>query len=213
MRDSSVTQVGLILLAAGGSRRLGSPKQLVTDAEGRSLVRRAAETALGSACRPVVVVLGAAAEAVQAEIAGLPLTVSVNPEWQTGLASSLKAGLNMLAEAHALDAVVVMLCDQPQVTSALLDSLVAAHAGTGHEIVACEYDGVLGVPALFGRMLFGTLAALAGDEGARKVIKNYHGPTTRLPFPAGVLDIDTLLDVERLGRYGQAPENEQGASS
>lgn len=188
-------QVGLILLAAGGSRRLGSPKQLVTDAEGRSLVRRAAETALGCACRPIVVVLGASAEAVEAELVGLPVTVTVNPDWQAGLASSLKAGLSALTEAHTLDAAVVMLCDQPQVTSALLDSLLTAYADTGHALVASEYGGALGVPALFSRTLFGALASLTGDEGARQVIKNYAGPSTRVPFPEGVFDIDTPLDA------------------
>ncbi len=200
MRGPDLKQVGLILLAAGGSRRLGSPKQLVVDAEGRSLVRRAAEAALGSACRPVVVVLGATAEAVQAELAGLPVTMAVNAEWQTGLASSIQAGLVAVTEAHTLDAVVVMLCDQPQVTSALLDVLITAHADTGHEIIACEYGGALGVPALFGRMLFGALASLAGDEGARRVIKNYAGSVTRIPFPEGVFDIDTPLDAEALIR-------------
>lgn len=200
MRDTGVNQVGLILLAAGGSRRLGSPKQLVTDVEGRSLVRRAAETALGSACCPIVVVLGASAEAVRAEVAGLPVTVAVNAEWQTGLASSLQVGLSTLTQTYTLDAVVVMLCDQPQVSPALLNSLFAAYADTGHEIVACEYGGALGVPALFGQPLFGALAALTGDEGARRVIKNYAGPVTRVPFPEGVFDIDTPRDAEALHR-------------
>lgn len=191
-------QVGLILLAAGGSQRLGSPKQLVADAEGRSLVRRAAETALASACRPVVVVLGASAEAVEAEIAGLPVTVAVNTEWQTGLASSLKVGLNALEKTDMLDAVVVMLCDQPQVTSALLDVLITAHADIGHAIAACEYGGALGVPALFGHTLFSALASLTGDEGARRVIKNHAGPMTRIPFPEGTFDIDTPRDAQAL---------------
>ena len=199
MRDPDMmpaAQVGLVLLAAGGSKRLGSPKQLVTDAAGRSLVRRAAETALASACRPVVVVLGASAEAVEPELGGLPVTVTVNPNWQTGLASSLKAGVNALTESYTLDAVVVMLCDQPQVTSALLDFLVTAYADTGHAIAACEYGGALGVPALFGRTLFGALASLTGDEGARQVIKNYAGPVARVPFPEGALDIDTPQEAK-----------------
>jgi len=200
MRDPGLKQVGLVLLAGGGSRRLGSPKQLLADTEGRTLMRRAAETALGSACRPVTVVLGASAEAIEAELISLPLTIAVNPDWQTGLASSLKAGLNALTEAHKLDAVVVMLCDQPQVTSALLDSLVMAHADTGHAIIACEYGGALGVPALFGRALFGALASLTGDEGARRVIKSYAGPVTRLPFPEGIFDVDTPQDAEVLTR-------------
>lgn len=194
----AVSRVGLLLLAAGGSRRLGSAKQLAADSTGRTLVRRAAETALGSACRPVVVVLGALPEEVKAELTGLPLTLAVNPEWRTGLASSLRAGLTALTQETPLDAVIVMLCDQPAVTSALLDSLIESHRSTGHQIVACEYGGALGAPALFGQPLFGALLALTGDEGARRIIQAYDGPVTRLPFPAGLFDIDTPEDAQRL---------------
>ena len=146
----------------------------------------------------MVVVLGAASEAIQAELSDLPLTVVVNSEWQTGLASSIRAGLNTLLQFGLLDAVVVMLCDQPLVSPALLDLLVQAHADTGHAIAACEYGGALGVPALFGSALFPALLSLTGDEGARRVIKNYAGPITRVPFPEGVFDIDTPVDAEAL---------------
>lgn len=198
-----MSRAGLVLLAAGGSRRLGSPKQLLRDAGGKSLVRRAAETALGSLCRPVAVVLGADAEAAAAELADLPLTIRINPEWQTGLASSLRAGLDALLEHGPLDAAVVMLCDQPRVTSALLNSLLTVSAETGHQIAACEYGGTLGVPALFARSLFPDLQALTGDEGARRVIRAYPGPIARLSFPGGVLDIDTAPDAARFKAAGE----------
>ena len=196
MRDLSRT--GLILLAAGGSRRLGAPKQLLADSRGESLVRRAAQTALLSDCHPLVAVLGASAAEVQAELNDLPLLLVINPDWPTGLASSLKAGLTALTHDSRIDAVIVMLCDQPRVTSALLNSLMAAHADTGHQIVACEYGGTLGAPALFGQPLFASLMALTGDEGARRVIQSYLDPITRLPFPEGLLDIDTPQDAEKL---------------
>lgn len=193
----ALSRVGLVLLAAGGSRRLGLSKQLVRDSEGRSLVRRAAETALGSCCRPVTVVLGADADAVATELAGLDLLLTVNADWQTGLASSLKAGLAALLQAGLLDAVVVMLCDQPRVTPALLDSLLTASAETSHQIAACEYGGALGVPALFAPPLFPDLQALTGDEGARRVIRAYAGPVAKIPFPGGEMDIDTAQDAAR----------------
>ncbi len=194
----ALSRVGLVLLAAGGSRRLGSPKQLLRDAGGKSLVRRAAETALGSFCRPVTVVLGADADTIAAELTGLDLLVTVNPTWQTGLASSLRAGLDALLEAGPLDAVVVMLCDQPRVTPALLNSLLTASADTGHQLAACEYGGTLGVPALFGQSLFADLQALTGDEGARRVIRAYAGPVAKIPFPGGETDIDTAQDADIL---------------
>lgn len=191
---------GLVLLAAGGSRRLGLPKQLLRDASGRSLLRQAAETALASACRPVAVVLGADADRIAAELDGLDVLLTVNPDWQTGLASSLKAGLAALRDAGPLDAVVVMLCDQPRVTPALLNSLISASAGTGCQIAACEYGGTLGVPALFHHSLFADLQRLTGDEGARRVLRAYSGPISRLPFPGGVWDIDTPADAEKISQ-------------
>ncbi len=198
----ALSRVGLVLLAAGSSRRLGSPKQLVRDTDGKSLVRRAAETALGSLCRPVAAVLGAEAGSIAAELAGLDLLLTVNSDWQTGLASSLKAGLNALLEHGPLDAAVVMLCDQPHVTPALLDSLLTASAETGHQIAACEYGGVLGVPALFAPPLFPDLQALTGDEGARRVIHAYPGPIARIAFPGGETDIDTAMDAAQFKTAG-----------
>ena len=198
----ALSRVGLVLLAAGGSRRLGSPKQLVQNSEGKSLVRQAAETALGSVCRPVAAVLGANADSAAAELAGLDLTVTVNSDWQTGLASSLKAGLAALLEQGPLDAVVVMLCDQPRVTPALLNSLLTASAETGCQIAACEYGGALGVPALFARPLFPDLQALTGDEGARRVLRAYSGQIAKIPFPGGALDIDTATDAAQFRAAG-----------
>ncbi len=199
-----MSPVGLLVLAAGGSRRLGIPKQLLRDSHGLSLIRRAAQTALLSPCRPVAVVLGAFGDAIRPEISDLPLSVVVNTDWETGMASSLRAGLAALTASAPLDAVLVMLCDQPGVSAALLDSLVAAYRTSGHALVACEYGAVLGVPALFGRELFGDLSALEGDEGARRVIKAYAGPVTRIAFPAGKWDIDTIADAEALHQRDSA---------
>ena len=192
--------IGLILLAAGGSRRLGTPKQLLRDGTGRSLVQLAAQAALDSACRPIVVVLGAASDDVGPELSGLPLQTVLNSDWQTGLASSLRTGLDALSFDVPLEAVIVMLCDQPKVTGTLLDALVAAYRSTGPDIVACDYGDVLGVPALFSRAAFGALSSLNGDKGARHVLRTYEGPVARIPFPDGLFDIDTPQDARALGQ-------------
>src|SRR5437868_1282596 len=104
--------IGLLLLAAGASSRMGAPKQLLRY-EGRTLLRRAAETALASVCRPVVVVLGAHAPQLQPELIGLPLRIVVNTHWEQGMGSSLRVGMEtLLQEPKAeIEAVVIMLCD------------------------------------------------------------------------------------------------------
>ena len=199
--SAAAAGIGLILLAAGGSRRLGRPKQLLPF-RGRTLLRHAAETALASICRPVVAVLGAAAEELEGELAGLPLAVAVHPEWAAGLAGSLRAGLAALegAAETPVAAAVVMLCDQPGVAAADLDALAAAWRAGGRPLVAALYGGELGVPALFDRSLFPELAALAGDAGAKRVLSRHREAAIAVPLPAAAFDVDTPDDLARLAR-------------
>ena len=143
-----------------------------------------------------MVVLGASADTILPALNGLPVTIAVNPDWETGMAGSLQIGLAALGE---VDATLVMLCDQPAVTPALLNSLVETSQITGHALVACEYGGALGVPALFTRSLFPDLLALRGEQGARRILQTYAGPLSRVPFPEGQSDVDTPADMARLG--------------
>jgi molybdenum cofactor cytidylyltransferase len=190
-----MSAVGLMVLAAGASSRLGEPKQLVQYG-GQSLLRRMAEAALGSGCRPVVVVVGAQPTRMRHELHGLPVQIADNAQWESGMASSIQVGLRALP--HGLDGVLVMLCDQPQVTSAILDSLVAAWEGSGAPLAACEYGGALGVPALFAAVLRPELDSLRGAEGAKRLLQRYRAQAVSLPFPGGALDIDTPEDLKRL---------------
>ena len=128
-------------MAAGGSARLGRPKQLL-EYEGKPLLRRAAETALASHCRPVIVVLGAQAEACAAVLSDLPVRIVVNEGWQEGLASSIRAGLAVLErERPGVDAAILSVADQPYLTPVLLDSLIEHQRATGQKIIAAQYAG------------------------------------------------------------------------
>ena len=176
---------------------MATPKQLLVY-EGQTLIRRAVETALASVCRPVVVVLGANASAVGTELE-LPVIVTRNREWETGMGSSIRAGLEAALAADAdVDAVVVMLCDQPFVTAELIDTLIERRRETGKTIVGTEYRGTRGVPALFARGLFVELSALSGHEGARQIIRNHPDDTAVVPFVGAAIDIDTPQDYEAL---------------
>jgi molybdenum cofactor cytidylyltransferase len=192
--------IGLILLAAGGSRRLGRPKQLLR-LGGESLARRAARLALNAGCRPVVAVSGAHAQKVEAEWAGLDLMVAHNAHWREGMGASLRAGMEALSDAgleQRLDALIVMLVDQPRIGSDVLRRLIEAYRAPTPPppIVACAFDERLGPPALFDRRLFPALRQAQGDRGARALFDAHRAALVAIPCPQAGFDIDTLEDWE-----------------
>ncbi|MGB3430109.1 MAG: nucleotidyltransferase family protein [Burkholderiaceae bacterium] len=191
-----------MILAAGPSRRMGQPKQLLHLA-GRTLLHRAASTALSSSCRPVIVVVGAHADQLHHELSGLDLLVEENPAWMDGIGTSVRCGIEAVRRHPGADSALLMLCDQPLVTPELIDQLVATHRRTGARIVACEYADTVGVPALFGRGLFEELIALDGDTGARQVIARHADEVVRVPFPAAAFDVDTPEDLARVRAQAQ----------
>ncbi|NPC71730.1 nucleotidyltransferase family protein [Corallococcus exiguus] len=191
--------VAIVLLAAGGSSRLGQPKQLMRH-EGVSLVRRAAERAL--AASPVVaVVLGARRDDVAAELDGLAVRCVDNPDWALGQGSSLHAGLRALPPD--VDGALLMLCDQLRVDAPHLRSLIATFERTRAPIVASTYAGTRGVPALFSRALFPELEALPPTGGARGLIARDPSRVVEVPLPGGEEDVDTAEDALRLTRPGR----------
>jgi len=177
---------------------MGRPKQTLSY-RGESLLRRTALAALDAGCRPVVVVTGAHAELSRRELDGLDVREAFNTLWQTGMASSVRTGVEGLVSVDAdVAAVVFMLCDQPHVSADIVSGLVAAHRVTGRPVVASTYGGSFGVPALFGRTLFAELARLEGVAGAKQVIKRHASEAHFLPFRGGDVDVDTPDDFSRL---------------
>jgi len=129
----------------------------------------------------------------------LPVIVTHNPEWQTGMASSIRAGLEaVLAADDRVDSIAIMLCDQPFVTAELIDTLIEHRRKTAKKIVATEYRGARGVPALFARELFAEILRLSGHEGARQIIRNHPDDTAVVPFAGAAIDIDTPQDYDAL---------------
>ena len=198
MVESNSMGVGAVILAAGSSSRMGSPKQTL-QFRGESLLRRAALAALGAGCRPVIVVTGAHSELSRRELEGLAVREVLNTGWETGMASSIRAGVEGLVNADAdADAAVLMLCDQPHVTADIISALVAAHRATGWPVVASTYGGSFGVPALFSRPLFAELTRLEGMSGAKEIIKRHASEAHFLPFQGGEVDVDTPDDFSHL---------------
>ena len=194
--SSSSPRCGLVILAAGASRRMGSPKQLI-EIDGRPLLVRAIESALAAPVWPVVVVLGANAVAIRPVIGHLPVLVIENPAWSEGMASSIREGVATLRQfSRTLDAAVLALCDQPGFSAATVESLLAAHRATGRGIVAARYSGRLGAPALFAREHFAALTALTGEEGARDLLNADPARVAAVELPELARDLDTPADLE-----------------
>jgi molybdenum cofactor cytidylyltransferase len=190
--------VGAVILAAGGSSRLGQPKQLLIF-RGETLVGRAVRAAEEARCAPVVVVVGESSNAIRDELRGTSAVAVENPHWQRGLGTSIHRGLEHLIEsASAIDAVILLACDQPLVAASTIAALSAEWDKTGKPIVASSYADTLGVPALFDRSCFDDLLALPDDSGAKSLIAARPNDIAAIPFEKGAIDIDTPSDFQRL---------------
>jgi molybdenum cofactor cytidylyltransferase len=199
----SESHIGIIVLAAGASSRLGEPKQLLKF-EGETLLRRAARAALETQYRPVVIVLGFCASAMQEEVATLDARPVVNQLWSEGMSSSIRRGLQALEASapDAIEAAILMLCDQPFVTGDVIRRLADAYRASGALVVASEYEAggekTLGVPALFSRPLFPELMALCGTEGAKRIIARHKAEAASVAVPEAAFDVDTPGDYRAL---------------
>ncbi len=176
-----------LVLAAGGSQRLGQPKQLL-QVDNETLLHRACRQAL-VVCDEVTVVLGAAAAEIGQAISDLPLGRLINPDWQSGMASSIHAGITALPVTA--DGVLILPCDQPALTATDLQRLAASWRVQSDRIVAAAYDGIRGVPVIWPRDRFADLLGLSGDRGARELLNADAAQVVSVDMPAAALDIDT----------------------
>jgi molybdenum cofactor cytidylyltransferase len=189
-----------IILAAGASTRLGRPKQLLPF-RGQTLLRRAIAAVRAAPVRRVFVVLGARAALIHAHAAADGIDFVENVDWRNGMGSSIGAGMRALPAQSPPDAVLLAVCDQPLLATAHVASLVETHRHHPGIVVASRYDDeVIGVPALFPRVLFAELRAVAPHSGAKAIVERHIDMTVLLPFPEGAVDIDTVDDYQRLRR-------------
>jgi molybdenum cofactor cytidylyltransferase len=187
--------VGAIILAAGGSSRFGTPKQLAR-LRGETLVGRAVAAAIGGGCAPVIVVIGANGKEVAGAVANrIPIVVE-NRDWPNGIGTSIGVGVRQLVERDPdVGAALLMVCDQPLVTTDTVNNLITQRKRTGKAIVASNYSNTAGVPAVFDRSCFQELLNLQDDTGAKPIIMKDPARVECVPFPEGALDIDRVEDL------------------
>lgn len=190
--------IGVILLAAGSSSRLGRPKQLI-HFQGQSLLQRSIDSVPGTGLTPKLVVLGANSPEISAAVKLNGFTIVHNEEWQEGIASSIRAGVSETVKLNPNIAhILFMLSDQPFVSIRLIEELISVHKKSGKRITASEYQGDFGVPAIFSKSLIPELLGLAGDQGAKQIMKRYPDEVAFVNFESGYIDLDTPDDYERL---------------
>jgi len=201
MKEESVKNYGIVLLAAGTSSRLGMPKQLL-EYKGETLLNKAIREAKETEVHAIVVVLGAEAHTLKESIKDQDVDFEFNERYTEGMASSIRCGVDYLLKHYpSIENVIFMACDQPHVDAAHLLALMDRHFLTGAGIVASEYAEKKGVPALFNKIFFEELTMLKGDIGARKMMEIHATDTVGVPFPRGVVDVDTMEAYRKLKNH------------
>jgi len=196
-------KIGAVILAAGESSRLGQPKQLI-QFRGKSLLHRIVDAAKKARCSPTVAVIGSDREEVGRELKAEGAIIVENENWRLGIGTSIRVGMRRLIDkAPTLEAVVLLVCDQPFVDARAIARLIRLREKTKRAIVASRYANTLGVPALFDRSCFQELLALDNATGAKTVILSNRERVAEFPFPEGKIDIDTASDYKKLRSRGR----------
>jgi molybdenum cofactor cytidylyltransferase len=201
--QKTTNNIGIVILAAGESKRMGAPKQLLTF-DNKLLINKAIDIAISTHLKPVVLVLGAFKVKIEANILHDEISIVENINWNEGMASSVRIGLEKLIEISPnIEGVVFMVCDQPYVTKEVIERLIIVQAETGFEAAASRYNGKIGTPALLLKSHFNALFQLKGDTGARKILLENSEKVAIVDFDAGIFDIDTPEDYQNLSKAQQ----------
>ncbi len=179
---------------------MGFPKQLIKTGEW-SLIQKITGTALRAGLDPVVVVLGAHEDRIRPELSGFPVIITVNPEWEQGMGTSIAQGVKALQGLpYPVDNVLILLTDQPLIEAEDCRVLLDLKLRSPAKIVAAAYSGQLGVPAVFDKSLLPDLAALQGQSGAKSLFGIYRDSLASVGLPHAALDLDTPEDLIDGGR-------------
>ncbi|HLP95399.1 MAG TPA: nucleotidyltransferase family protein [Saprospiraceae bacterium] len=197
-----MTNTALIILAAGQSARLGQPKQLLRFGD-KTLLQHTIDEALQAGVSPVMVVTGARAQEIAGSIDSDSVVIVFNTQWEQGKGTGIAAGVRKIVKDYPeVTQVILSVCDQPYVSSALFQALCQTQLESGKNIVASSYAGTTGTPVLLTRKYFDSLLGLTKEAGAKQILLAHPDDVATVDFPGGVVDIDTMEDYEGLvGRF------------
>jgi molybdenum cofactor cytidylyltransferase len=197
MPVQETSNISLIFLAAGESSRLGTPKQLLMYKD-KTLMQHTIDKTL-SLGMDTFIVLGAYGDEILKQLNTFDARIVVNEQWDEGLASSIRKGLeHALTSNPETEAVILVLCDQPFLSAEILQQIIGKYHDTGLPIIHCQYGEASGPPTLFHRSMFPYLMELKGSQGAKKVVDKFPDQVALIDFPQGALDIDTPEDYQQL---------------
>jgi molybdenum cofactor cytidylyltransferase len=185
--------IAIAVLAAGASVRMGQPKQLL-EYKGKTLLQHAIDTALGTSCRPVLVVVGSLEHLPGIDRPNCEYRVLHNAESEQGIASSICVAASEAQAEKEIDALLFLNCDQPLIDSSSLERLLAKYESGA--IVASRFEQTVGSPAVFDRCFFGELLALRGDRGARSIIERHRAIVSEVALAEASFDVDTPTDYQ-----------------
>lgn len=189
-----------IILAAGASRRMGQPKQLLPYQD-QTLLSYVIQCALASSCSSVIVVLGANANKIKPSIKKFPVEIIRNSEWSQGISSSIRCGVDYVRQQHFdcsnMNGMIFLVCDQPFVSTEIIEKLIGHYTELNKSIVACQYRTTVGIPVLFDYSFCAELEKLQGDYGAKKIIQKHCDRVATIKFSKGEVDLDTFADYQQ----------------
>ncbi|WP_242205753.1 nucleotidyltransferase family protein [Aestuariivivens insulae] len=199
MLSTESSNIALVILAAGASTRMGTPKQLLQWGE-YSLILHTIKTALKTKSKEIIVVLGANYAIIKKEIEHLPITILDHKQWAQGLASSIAFASNYVKQQTIKpDGLLITLADQPLVSSEYLNTLISNFSTGKKQIIATFYqNGTQGVPVLFDASYLVQLSQLKGDLGAKALLKKNQVFVKILNCAFKNVDLDTLEDYKNL---------------
>jgi len=199
--------IGIIILAAGASRRLGQPKQLVS-IKNKLLLQHAIDIGTSISPHTTAVILGANNEKIKPKVNFYSSHIIINLKWNEGISSSIRSGINYFEKKHpSIENLLFLVCDQIYLSKTHLTKMIESHIKNGSKITCSSYKKEYGVPVIFNNQLFDSLKKLNGDYGAKNILKKNMKEIKAIPFIGGEYDIDTPEDYIQINKHIHTDKN------